>query len=190
MEKKKTKKVTTPEFRASFPHLFEAHSFQEGQQKKYSIVMLIPKTADISPLKEARKDAITQKWPDPEKRPKPLRNPIRDGDVEKPDTDGYPGHYFITASSKQRPGVVDKNVQQIIDDSEFYAGCYARATVTPYAYDTMGNRGVAFGLQNVQKLRDGDSFTGRSKAEDDFGVVSQDEDFGTDKIKEEEDMFE
>ena len=70
-----------------------------------------------------------------------------------------------------KPGVVDQNVQPIIEAEEMYAGCYARATLTAYAFDTAGNRGVAFGLQNIQKIRDGEPFTGREKAEDEFEAI-------------------
>lgn len=169
-------KVTTPEFRVSFPSVFKATAF-ENQEPKFSIVMLFDKKTSLAPLKALAKDAIEKKWPDASKRPKGLRSPFRDGDIEKPDTQGYAGCMFIRATSKMRPGVVDQSVQPIIDESDFYAGCYARATLTAYAYDTAGNRGVAFGLQNVQKLRDGEPFSGRSKAEDDFDVVETDSGF-------------
>lgn len=161
------KTVRTPEFRVSFPNLFTPRGF-EGQPAKYSVVMLFPKGADLSELKQLVKEAIEAKWPDPAKRPKGLRNPFRDGNTEKPDMDGYQDVTFVTASSKMRPGVVDRNVKAILDENDVYAGCYACATVTAFAYDKAGNRGVAFGLQNFQKLRDGDPFSGRSRAEDDF----------------------
>ena len=168
------KKAMTPEFRASFATLFEPKGFQ-GNDPKYSIVMLFDKTTDISELKNLAKEAVEEKWPDPDKRPANLRHPFRDGDVEKPDMDGYRGKIFVNATSKIRPGVVDQHKVQILDDNPetgFYSGCYARATVVAFAYDKAGNRGVSFGLQNVQKLRDGDTFTGRARAEDEFDAVA------------------
>ncbi len=123
------------------------------------------------PLKALIRAAVEAKFPDPTKRPKNLKNPLRDGDEDKPDTDGYAGHFFATARSKMKPGLVDANVKPIISQDLFYAGCYARATVTAFYYDKAGNKGVALSLQNVQKLRDGEPFSGRSKAEDDFGPV-------------------
>lgn len=167
MEKKKEKRVKTPEFRVSFPHIFEAHSGFEGQGAKFSVVMLFDKKTDITPLKKAVAEAATAKWGDKTKWPKNLRLPFRDGD-EKSDLSGYSGTIFCSASSKQRPGVVDKHLAVITDESDFYAGCYARATVTAFAYDKAGNKGVSFSLQNLQKLRDGQAFSGRKKAEDDF----------------------
>jgi len=160
-------KVTTPEFRASFAHVFKPRAFKEGQEPKYSVVMLFDEKEDLSALKKLAKAAADDKWP--KGIPTNLRSPFRKGS-EKPDLDGYEGKVFITASSKMQPGVVDNQVQPILNESDFYSGCYARATVTAYAYDHMGNKGVAFGLQNIQKLRDGEPFSGRSKAEDDFDV--------------------
>ena len=164
-------KVMTPEFRCSFANVFEPKAFP-GQEPKYSIVMLFDKTTDLSELKALAKAAGDEKWPDPAKRPTGLRNPFRDGDVDKPDMDGYQGKVFISANSKMKPGVVDQKCVPIISTEEFYSGCYARATVVAYAYDKAGNRGVGFGLQNIQKTRDGDPFSGRARAEDEFDVVA------------------
>ena len=161
------RKVMTPEFRASFANVFQPHAFP-GQEPKYSIVMLFPKSTDLTELKKLAQEAVEEKWPDIAKRPANLRNPFRDGDVEKPDMDGYRGQTFVTASSKMKPGVVDSELVPIIDVNDFYSGCYARATVVAYAYDRAGNQGVSLGLQNVQKIRDGEPFSGRSKPEDDF----------------------
>lgn len=171
-EKIESIKVTTPEFRVSFPSVFEP-SKMDGQPQdaaRYSVTMLFDKNADLTQLKAAIRKAVEMKFPDPTKRPKGLKNPLRNGD-EKPNLDGYPGCTFAAAKSKTRPGVVDQNVQPILSAEEFYAGCYARATVTVYYFDKAGNKGVALGLQNIQKIRDGQPFSGRSRAEDDFGSI-------------------
>jgi len=169
----KINEVVTPEFRVSFPKVFKPESFQGGDPT-YSVVMMFDKKQDIKALKQLAKQAVETKWPDPNKRPKNLRNPFRDGDVEKPDLETFAGKVFITASSKNKPNVVDQNVQPILVEDEFYGGCYARASVNAFAYDTAGNRGVSFGLNNIQKLREGEPFTGRSKPEDVFGPVESD----------------
>ena len=179
------KKVMTPEFRVSYPSIFKPRAFADGMEPKFSLVMLFDKKTNISSLKKLAAEAVAEKWPDKAKRPKNLKNPFRDG-ADRPDTAGYEGCIFVAASSKQKPGVVDANVQPIIDESEVYAGCYCRATVTCYAYDQMGNRGVAFGLQNIQKLRDGEAFSGKSKAEDDFEVVDSGEVFKAEETSEED----
>lgn len=199
----KFEKVTTPEFRVSFPKVFEPSAFP-GQKPKYSIGMLIPKTVDISKLKAMMQKAVAEKWPDPTKRPKKLISAIKDGDTDVMD-DGtlrcekYPeiaGHWFISASSVQKPGLVDKNLQPIIDQAEFYAGCYAIATLTCFAYAPSKDRpqskyGVSFGLQNIMKTRPGEAFSGRAKAEDDFAEVAGQyaNVEGTATIAQEEEMF-
>ncbi len=190
------KKCRTPEFRVSFPHVFEKHSGFEGQEPKYSIVMLIPKSTALKKnysqkdqgvsMHEAAINAATEMWGPKEKWPKNLRMPFRDGD-EKTDLSGYEGHFFVTASSKQKPQVIsnkrdeESNQFPLItkEDETFYAGCYARATLIAFAYDKMGNKGISFSLQNVQKLRDGEQFSGRKAAEDEFEEVED----GSDKAE-------
>ena len=159
--------VMTPEFRVSFPAVFKPKR-QKGDatsEPKYGLTMLFPKGADLSKLKRAAEEAVKEKWGD--KPPKNLRSPFRDqGEKEY---EGYvEGAVFVSASSKQKPGLVDRQRQDIIDETEFYPGCYARATLRAFAYDNNGNKGVAFGLNNVQKLRDGDPLGGRTRAQDDF----------------------
>lgn len=165
----KIKKVVTPTFRVSFPAVFQAKLNELSGKTEYSIVMLIDKKSDLTGMKKLAADAAREKWG--EKIPQGIRNPFRDGDTEKAGREGYEGCYFITAKSTQKPGVVDESLQPIINVEDFYPGCYARATVTAYAYDNKGNRGVAFGLQNLQKVKDGEPFSGKTRAEDDFAPV-------------------
>ena len=163
--------LTTPEFRVSFPSVFVARAAVEGQEPKFSVTMLFAKTTDLTPLKIAAKAAIISKWgEDQAKWPKNLRLPFRDGSEKE--YDGYEGTTFCTASSKMRPGLVDHALQPIIEPSEFYGGCYARATISMFAYDVSGNRGVGIGLRNIQKIRDGEPFSGRNKAEKDFDAIA------------------
>lgn len=170
------KKCLTPKFRVSFPNVFEPKSFQNGPLK-YSITMLFDKDTDLKELKRAAHNAKIEAWgSNKDKWPKGLRSPFRDGD-EKENLDGYSGCIFVSASSKQRPGVVDKNKEPITaEDESFYAGCYARATLIAFAYDTAGNKGVSFALQNLQKIADGEQFSGKRSAADDFDVVEDESD--------------
>ena len=159
--------LMTPEFRVSFPAVFKPKR-QKGDatsEPKYGLTMLFPKGADLSKLKAAAQEAVKEKWGD--KPPKNLRSPFRDqGEKEY---EGYEeGAVFVSASSKQKPGLVDRQRQDIIDETEFYPGCYARATLRAFAYDNNGNKGVAFCLNNIQKLRDGNPLDGRTRAKDDF----------------------
>jgi Protein of unknown function (DUF2815) len=177
-------KVVTGKVRFSYVHVFEPHAIEEGQEKKYSVAILIPKSdkATLKKIKaavEAAKTASASKWGG--KVPANLKTPLRDGDEERSDQPEYAGHYFLNASSKTKPGVVDASVQPILDSTEVYSGCYGRASINLYGYNTAGNKGIAAGLNHIQKLEDGDFLGGRSRAEDDFDAVdsdsSDDEDF-------------
>lgn len=168
------KKCITPKFRVSFPSVFTPKSF-EGNEAKYSVVMLFEKGVDLKDLKRAVHNVAVAKWGPKEKWPKNLRMPFRDGD-ERSDLEGYANHIFVTASSKNKPGLINQRKNPILTEEEFYAGCYARASIVAFAYDMKGNKGVSFGLQNIQKLSDGESFTGRRAAQDEFDAVEDDSD--------------
>ncbi|NFN80269.1 DUF2815 family protein [Clostridium botulinum] len=167
-------KVTTGKVRLSYAHIFEPHAMNEGQEAKYSVSVIIPKTdtETLKAIKEAtdqsKKDGAP-KWGN--KIPANLKTPLRDGDVEREDDEAYKGCYFLNASSKNKPGVVDANVQPVLDATEVYSGCYARLTLNFYAYNASGNKGVAAGLGNIQKLEDGEPLGGFTRAEDDFDSV-------------------
>ena len=163
----KSIKVLTPKFRVSFPNVFKPKAAFEGQDPTYNIQMLFSKDEDLTKMKKAASEAIKAKWGD--KKPANLRNPFNDGDEK--DYESHKGHFYVNAKSKMRPGIVDQDLNDIIDPTDFYGGCYARATLTAFAYDTAGNKGVAFGLQNLQKLDDGDAFSGKVDAKNDFDAV-------------------
>lgn len=167
-------KVKTGEFRVSFPAVFTPkESLTPGQPAKFTLTMLFPVAAieAINAMKAAAAAACEKKWgADRAKWPRPMRSPFGNG--EEKDYDGYKGHVYINATSAQKPGIVDAALQPITDETKFYAGCYARATVVAYAYDKAGNRGVAFSLHNVQKLRDGAPFGSRRAAGDDFEALA------------------
>lgn len=171
------KKCITHEFRVSFPAMITPKAFEQ-QEPKYSLVMLFDKKTDLGKpangqavsMKQAAFNAATEKWGAKEKWPKNLRLPFRDGN-ERSDTPGYENTIFVTASSKVQPGLVDQGRRPILNERDFYAGCYARAELIAFAYDKAGNKGVSFSLQNVQKLKDGEPFSGRKNAEDVFDAV-------------------
>jgi len=175
-------KVITGEARLSYAHVWEPHAVAEGQEKKYSCCLLIPKTdtktiADINRAIEAAVQAgLSKKFGG--ERPRKLNSPLRDGDTD--DTHGgkedYAGNYFINASCTTQPGIVDRNRQPILKSEEVYSGCYVLASVNFYAYNTNGNKGIACGLNHIMKVRDGDYLGGRTRAEDDFANVQLDDD--------------
>lgn len=172
-------KVITGKCRLSYVYLFQPRPGEDDQDPKYSVCLLIPKS-DKQTLKkikaavEAAKLAGKNKWDG--KIPANLKLPLRDGDEERPDQEEFVGHYFLNANSTQQPGIVDKNLQPILDSSEVYSGCYARASVNFFPFNTKGNKGVACGLNNIQKLADGDYLGGRSRAEDDFDAMDDEDD--------------
>lgn len=174
-------KVLTGKVRASYANVWTPKAIEEGQDAKYSISLLIPKSdkktiAKIEAAIQAAKEEGKAKFGG--KIPKVLKTPLRDGDEERPDDENYEGMMFINANSARKPGIVDKDVEPIIDQDEFYSGCYCRATVNFYAFNVSGNRGIAAGLGNLQKLEDGDRLSGGASAEADFGG----EDLGDDDL--------
>ena len=176
---RKGTKVVTGEVRLSYAHIWEPSAI-EGNDPKYSVSVIVSKNdkETLRAIKEAVEEAKETgkgKWNG--KIPAVLKTPLRDGDVERPDDEAYAGCYFFNASSKNKPGIVDENVQPILDQSEVYSGCYARVSVNFYAYNANGNKGVAAGLGNIQKIKDGDSLGGATRAEDDFEAVEHEEDF-------------
>lgn len=168
-----TTKVITSKVRFSYAHVFEPSAIEEGQEKKYSVSIIIPKsdTKLIDKIKSAIKAALEEgKAKFGGKIPATYKNPLRDGDVERPDDENYENSYFINANSARKPGLVDADLNPILDKDEFYSGCYGRASVNFYAFNVSGNKGVAVGLNNLQKLEDGIRLSGGgSSAEEDFG---------------------
>lgn len=170
-------KVIVP-CRFSYLHCWEPDSVNGGDPK-YSVSAIIPKsdTKTINAIKaaveQAKKDSVS-KWGG--KIPANLKLPLRDGDLDRPDDEAYANSYFFNANSRQAPQVVDARVQPILDQSEVYSGCYGKISVTFYGYNSNGNRGIAAGLGNIQKLRGGESLGGRSSAADDF-QTEEEEDF-------------
>ena len=172
-----TTKVIVP-CRFSYLHCWEPDSVNGGDPK-YSVSAIIDKkdTKTINAIKaaieQAKKDSVS-KWGG--KVPANLKLPLRDGDIDRPDDEAYAGSYCFNANSRQAPQVVDAKVQPILDQNEVYSGCYGKISVTFYGYNSNGNRGLAAGLGNIQKLKDGESLGGRSNAADDF-QTEEDEDF-------------
>ena len=174
-------KVITGKVRASFVHIFEPQSVN-GSEPKYSCSFIIPKsdTETIgkiqAAIEEAKQNGVS-KWGG--KIPPNLKLPLRDGDIDRSDDPNYAGAYFVNANSNERPGVVDRRRVPITDPLEVYSGCYVRASITFYPFNTNGNRGIACGLQNIQKWCDGEPLNGRVRAEDEFDALDDvdDEDF-------------
>ncbi len=165
-------KVVTGLVRFSYLHVWQKQSIVEGADGKYSVSLIIPKSdkATLNKIKQAIENAKimgkSNKFGG--KIPATLKSPLRDGDAERPDDEAYANSYFINANSNTKPGVVDKDCNTIMDQDEVYSGCFGRASVTFYPFNTNGNKGIACGLNHIMKLKDGEPLGGRSTAESDF----------------------
>jgi len=176
-----TKVITGMDTRWSYVNAWEAKSINGGAPK-FSVSLIIPKSDTVT-IKRIEA-AIQAAYKEGESKLKgngksipalsSLKTPLRDGDTERPDDEAYADSYFINANSGTAPGIVDADRQPIIDRSEVYSGVYGRASVNFYAFNSNGNRGIACGLNNLQKIRDGEPLGGKSRAEDDF---ADDDDF-------------
>lgn len=165
-------KVVTGKVRLSYAHLFQPVAAQEGGQPKYSVSIIIPKedTETVEKFRKAFEDAKnTNAAFFGGSVPKMLKGGLRDGDAER-DDEAYAGCYFINANSTNKPGVVDADMNAILDPNEVYSGCYARVSVTMYPYNTQGSKGIACGLNNVMKVADGDRLGGGTSPEQDFAI--------------------
>lgn len=174
----KTKVITGMNTRLSYFHGWEPVSINGGAEK-YSVSVLIPKddkaTVDaINAAVDAAIDDGISKFGGKKPNKAAIKLPLRDGDVERED-EAYKGHYFINANSNTAPQIVDRAVKPILDRSEVYSGCYARVSLNFYAFNSNGNKGIACGLGNIQKVRDGEPLGGRTNAADDFVTLDNDD---------------
>lgn len=172
-------KIVVQGVRFSYVHVFEPTSVGEDGPEKYNVSIIIPKS-NTKALEKIRK-AIETTFNDSigffgGKLPKIWKNPLRDGDTEKED-EAYDGSMFISANSKFRPGVVDKDLQPIIDPEEFYSGCWGNVSINFYPFSVNGNKGIACGLCNIQKTKDDERLGGTgASAEADFAGIDNDDD--------------
>ena len=177
-----TKVITGPQTRWSYANVWDPKSINGGAPK-YSVSLIIPKT-DTATLEKIRA-AIQAAYEEGESKLKgngksvpaldTIKQPLRDGDKERPDDEAYANSYFINANSSTAPGIVDPARQPIIDRSEVYSGVYGRASINFYAFNSNGNKGIACGLNNLQKIRDGEPLGGKSSAESDFDTEDDDD---------------
>ena len=169
--------IVTGKVRLSYAHIWEPAAIKDSEPK-FSVSLIIPKSdkETVNKIKKAIEEAKEDgKAKFGGKIPPNLKLPLRDGDIERPDDEAYRNSYFINATSKEKPQVVDKNVQPILDQSEVYSGCYARVSISIYPFNKEVNKGIGCGLGNIQKIADGEPLGGRTRAEDDFSVYSDDD---------------
>jgi hypothetical protein len=174
----KTKVITGVNTRLSYFHGWEPVSINGGKER-YSVSVLIPKSdkETIKAIEMAVDAAIEEgiaKFGGKKPNKAAIKLPLRDGDIER-DDEAYKGHYFVNANSTTAPQIVDKSVKPILDRDEVYSGCYGRVSLNFYAFNSNGNKGVACGLGNIQKIKDGEPLSSRSSASDDFTSLEDDD---------------
>ena len=169
-------KVITGKVVMSYLTVNEPKTPLGGGTPKYSVSLIIPKsdTATVEKIRAAIKAAYDEGQSKLKGNSKSvpalddLKTPLRDGDKEHKGDDAYKDSFFVNANSTTKPGVVDADRNPILDSSELYSGIIGRASINFYAFNSNGNRGIACGLNNLQKLADGTPLGGHSRAEDDF----------------------
>lgn len=177
-----TKVITGPHTRWSYANVWDAKSINGGAPK-YSVSLIIPKsdTKTVEKIKAAIQAAYEEGQSKLKGNGKSvpalsvIKTPLRDGDTERPDDEAYKNCYFINANSATAPGIVDADRNPIMERSEVYSGVYGRASISLYAFNSNGNRGIACGLNNLQKISDGEPLGGKARAEDDFNTEDDDD---------------
>jgi hypothetical protein len=165
--------------RFSYCNVWQPKAVGEGDDKKYSVSLIIPKSNKA--LKKKIEDAITaaktfgkeSKWSG--KIPANLKMPLRDGDVERPDDEAYADSWFINATSANKPTILGPDKQEILLQDEFYSGCYGYASVNFFPFNSNGSKGIACGLNHLLKAKDGEPLGGRGNAQEDFADLELDQ---------------
>lgn len=181
MNENTSTKIVIGECRLSYCHLFTPEAASEGSEKKYSVSIIIPKSNkklvnEINAAIAAAAQAGIAKFGG--RKPANLKTPLRDGDEDRPDDEAYADSWFINATSRTKPGVVkaskvmgETKLVEVSNEDEVYSGCYGWVSVNFFAYNNAGNRGIAAGLNNVLKTKDGEFLGGRSSAQSDFSGI-------------------
>lgn len=183
MAKENKLKITTGVVRLSYAHIWEPYAFKETDTPKYSVRLIIPKSdtetvdninrvIDLAIEEGVKKGMFNGKKPNKQT----IYTPLRDGDVFEEDKEEFANAWFINAKSKHKPQIVDRQKNDILDPEQVYSGCYAKVSLVFFPYDTDGGRGVSCILCNIQKVKDGESFTAVSSADDDFEVIEDNDD--------------
>lgn len=164
-------KIVTGLVRFSYAQIWEPRAMEEGGDKKYSLSAIIPKS-DKATISKIRKvlDQLTEeaKKKYNGKLPKGFKLPLRDGDEDRAEDEAYADSMFVNCTSKNQPGIVNAKREKVMEQDEVYSGCYGHVSINFYLYDKAGSKGIAAGLNNVMKVKDGEPLSGRASAEEDF----------------------
>ena len=181
--KNPTKVITGKNTIMSYLNVNEPKVPLGGGTPKYSVSLIIPKSDTVTVAKI--RAAIQVAYEEGQSKLKgnskfvpaleDIKTPLRDGDKDRKGDEAYQNAWFVNANSTTKPGVVDTDRQPILDSSELYSGIIGRASINFYAFNSNGNRGIACGLNNIQKLSDGTPLGGHSRAEDDFADLDDED---------------
>jgi hypothetical protein len=175
------KQVVTPKARLNYAHLFEpaprmrkAVAGSRNAELVFQCCLVFEAGTDIQGMRNAAAAACKEKWGDQWQKisaAPTFKRPFKSS-ADRADQEGFPpGSVFITVWSKNKPGIVDQVKRPILDPNQLYSGCYVKADLNAYAYEQEGGRGVAFGLNNIQKIADGERLDGRRDPQAVFDVV-------------------
>lgn len=192
-EQNRSRRIVLPPALGSYVTIFTPRASEEGKEPKFSISLLWDKEKDgstpkaLAALEKAVMEAAIQKFgPNAPKlmAAGKLKNPLRDGDIDRPDDKVYANKVFCTASAKKdrQPGIVNAKLEPVFEEAEAYSGCIFRASVNVFPYDKAGNKGVAFGLNNLQVVRKGDRIDGRKDAASEFSDFAEAGEAGADDL--------
>jgi len=168
--------------RISFPDLFEAKSFDGEQEPKYGAQFLVEKEGEnYEKIMEAMKSASSEKWGKAAEKAmttlqKQGKTFLNDGDEKE--YDGYEGMFYISAKSKTRPTVIDKDKTPLDStDGKPYSGCYVNAAVEVWAQDNKWGKRINCQLRGVQFFADGEPLSGgRPASVDEFDAFETEDD--------------
>ncbi len=187
---KERKVLVTPVFRGSYCNLLKPRKIEEDSEPKYSILMLLPKNskkvkAFLVELREMAAEVMKAKFGKVIAESK-LKYPlVKDGDEEASEEEGEnpnAGHWLINASNKFKPGIINMAHEDLNDETEVYSGAWYRCTIDVWAWSNKWGKGVSVNLNNVQKVKDDEPFTGRQQATDDFREFKEDGDEDEDEM--------
>ncbi len=160
--------IITPKGRLSFCQSLLVAKENKNGRLIFGTSLLIPPTSNIDLLKTAAETCAKEKWGG--KMPSKIKTPFLK--AEDYEYEGYePGWVLIRPSAITKPGIVDASGKNVDEERDIYPGRWAVISVRAFAYDVDGNRGVSFGLQNVQLLEHDSNIAGRARAEDEFEAV-------------------
>lgn len=184
-------KVVTGLVRFSYANVWKPKEDKNGNLK-YSVALMFPKKNKnaLKAIIQAVNDAVEEGVDDgtfQSKKPgtfnkKNSKLPkfswcLRDGDEKEDENPEYEGMMFLNASSKEAPLIGDADRNEIVDEEDFYSGCWGRAAIVLFPFNTDGNIGIGAYLQSVQKLRDGEKLAGRDSLESAFADDIDDDEF-------------